>query len=464
MRILSSELNNKIGEKVELAGWIASRRDHGKLIFIDIRDREGITQVVFLPNNVSAHEEAEKLRPEWVIRIKGDVVARPDKMRNPDIVSGNVEVVAEELTVLTEAETLPFDVMTDGLDIGEDLRMQYRYLDIRRPRMAKNLRNRFKVLNFFRSFLANKGFVEIETPILTKSTPEGARDYLVPSRLQYGSFYALPQAPQQYKQLLMVAGIERYFQVARCFRDEDTRGDRQAEFTQVDMEMSFVQREDVMEIIEELCTTLVETLYPYKKISQKPWPRLNYDDVMEQYGTDRPDLRKDKNDHHELAFAWVINFPLFEKEKKDGHYSPEHNMFTAPLDEDISLLDTAPHTVKSCQYDVVLNGNEIFGGAIRIHDPKLQERIFEMIGFTEEKKQQFSHMLKAFAYGVPPHGGIASGFDRLLMVLENELNIREVIAFPKTGEGRDLMMDAPSSVDTMQLNELHIEIKKEDKK
>ena len=464
MRILSSALNKKVGEKVELAGWVASRRDHGKLIFIDVRDRDGLTQVVFLPHNAEAHAAAERLRPEWVVRITGEVVARPEKMRNPDIVSGDIEVAAEELEVITEAETLPFPVDTDGRDIGEDLRMQYRYLDIRRARMAKNLRNRFKALSFVRNFLGEKGFVEIETPILTKSTPEGARDYLVPARSQQGTFYALPQAPQQYKQLLMVAGMERYFQIARCFRDEDTRGDRQAEFTQIDMEMSFVKREDVMGIVEELCTKLVETLYPEKRIAQKPWPRLEYDEVMKEYGTDRPDLRTDKTDPNELAFAWVINFPLFEKEKANGFYAPEHNMFTSPREEDIPLLDTDPHKVKSYQYDVVLNGNETWGGAIRIHDPKLQAKIFEMIGFSEEKKQQFSHMLRAFTFGVPPHGGIASGFDRLLMVLENEPNIREVMAFPKTGEGRDLMMDAPSSVEKAQLDELHLEIKKENKK
>jgi aspartyl-tRNA synthetase len=320
------------------------------------------------------------------------------------------------------------------------------------------------MLNFVRSFLSDRGFVEIETPILTKSTPEGARDYLVPARLQPGTFYALPQAPQQYKQLLMVAGMERYFQIARCFRDEDTRGDRQAEFTQIDMEMSFVKREDVMALVEELCTSLVETLYPHKKIAQKPWPRLDYDAVMKEYGTDRPDLRVDKNDPDELAFAWVINFPLFEREKKGAYYAPEHNMFTSPREEDIPLLDTDPHAVKSYQYDVVLNGNEVWGGGIRIHDPKLQEKIFSMIGFTEERKQQFAHMLKAFTYGVPPHGGIASGFDRMLMVLENEPNIREVMAFPKTGEGRDLMMDSPATVESAQLKELGIEIKREEKK
>lgn len=464
MRVLSSELNKKIGEKVELAGWIASRRDHGKLIFIDIRDRDGLTQVVFLPNNKEAHLAAEVLRPEWVVRIEGTVAARPEKMRNPDIISGDIEVVAERLTVITEAETLPFPVDSDGYAIGEDLRMQYRYLDIRRARVAKNLRNRFKALSFVRTFLAEKGFVEIETPILTKSTPEGARDYLVPSRSQAGTFYALPQAPQQYKQLLMVAGMERYFQIARCFRDEDTRLDRQAEFTQIDMEMSFVEREDVMAIVEELCTKLVETLYPEKRIAQKPWPRLDYMETMKKYGSDRPDIREDKNDPNELAFAWVIDFPLFEREKKGAYYAPEHNMFTSPRAEDMPLLDTDPLSVRSNQYDVVLNGNEVWGGAIRIHDPKLQEKIFEMIGFDAEKKKQFSHMLRAFAYGVPPHGGIASGFDRLLMVLENEPNIREVMAFPKTGEGRDLMMDAPSTVDKIQLDELHIDIKKENKK
>jgi len=327
--------------------------------------------------------------------------------------------------------------------------------------MQKNIRNRNKVTKFIRDFLAEKSFTEVETPILTKSTPEGARDYVVPSRLHHGKFYALPQSPQQYKQLLMVAGFERYFQIARCFRDEDTRGDRQPEFTQLDIEMSFILQEDILNLTEELFTRLVKELYPDKKITSVPWPRLDYKDVMDKYGTDAPDLRKDKKNQDELAFAWILNFPLFEEEKKGDYYAPSHHMFTMPKEEDLDKLDSDPSSVKSYQHDLVLNGYEVGGGSIRIHNPKIQTKIFDLIGFSEEQKKYFEHMLGAFKYGVPPHGGIAPGLDRVLMLLEGEPNIREVIAFPKTGDGRDLMMDAPSEIDEAQLNELGINIKKE---
>ncbi|MEK7575712.1 MAG: amino acid--tRNA ligase-related protein, partial [Patescibacteria group bacterium] len=336
-------------------------------------------------------------------------------------------------------------------------RLKYRYLDLRRERLQKNLRMRHKIIKFIRDYLSEKGFVEIDTPILTKSTPEGARDFVVPSRLHPGKFYALPQSPQQYKQLLMVAGFEKYFQIAKCLRDEDTRGDRQPEFTQLDLEMSFIEQKDVLDLMENMYTDLVEKLYPEKKIIQKPWPRIDYNEAIKKYGTDRPDLRKNKNDPNELAFVWLVNFPLFEKEKgENDHFTPSHHMFTSPK----GVIELEPQLTKSFQHDMVLNGYEIAGGSIRIHNPHIQTKIFDLIGFSKEEKEYFKHMLEAFEYGVPPHGGIASGLDRLAMILQGEQSIRDVMAFPKTGDGRDLMMDAPADLDQKQLKELGLEIKK----
>lgn len=452
------DLNREIGEKVNIAGWVDARRDHGKLIFVDLRDSTGKVQMVALPKHENAHKMADTLRTEWVIEVLGKVNERPENMKK-DVENGDIEIEILEIKVLSQAETVPFDVTTDGREIGEEHRMRYRYLDLRRPRMQKNVRNRHKVNQFIRNYLTEQDFVEIETPILTKSSPEGARDFIVPSRFENGKFYALPQSPQQYKQLLMVAGMEKYFQIARCMRDEDTRGDRQAEFTQLDIEMSFVEQEDVLNLLEDMYTKMVEEIYPEKKISEKPWPRLEYDEVMKKYKTDRPDLRKDKNDPNEVAFAWILNFPLFEEEKsKKGHFAPSHHMFTAPKEEDIDKLNNTPEKVKSYQHDVVLNGFEVAGGSIRIHDPKTQNKVFDLIGFSEKDKEYFNHMLTAFKYGVPPHGGVASGLDRLLAVLEGEPSIREVIAFPKTGEGRDLMIGAPSEVEEEQLKEAGIEV------
>ena len=457
-RTYIKNLKNKIGEEIQIAGWVNVRRDHGKLIFVDLRDMTGMVQMVVLPNHQEAYQVADKIRSEWVLEVKGKINKRPDNMINKDEENGDIEVEVLGIKVLGEAETPPFDVTTDGHEIGEEHRMKYRYLDLRRQRMRKNIRNRHQVNQFIRNYLTEQNFVEIETPILTKSSPEGARDFIVPSRSEHGKFYALPQSPQQYKQLLMVAGIEKYFQIARCMRDEDTRGDRQAEFTQLDIEMSFIKQEDILKLLEDLYTKLIENLYPDKIITQKPWSRLEYKDVMEKYGTDKPDLRKDKNNPNELAFAWILNFPLFEEEKKDGHYAPSHHMFTMPKEEDIDKLDSNPAKIKSYQHDIVLNGFEIAGGSIRIHNPALQTKIFDLIGFSDEEKEYFKHMLTAFTYGAPPHGGIACGLDRLLAILENEPSIREVIAFPKTGEGRDLMMNSPAEVSDEQLKELNIQI------
>ncbi|MDD4290524.1 MAG: aspartate--tRNA ligase, partial [Patescibacteria group bacterium] len=334
-------------------------------------------------------------------------------------------------------------------------------------RMIKNIQFRHKVIHFFRNFLTDSGFTEVQTPILTKSTPEGARDYVVPSRLHKGKFFALPQAPQQYKQLLMVAGLERYFQVAPCFRDEDARADRSpGEFYQLDMEMSFMNQSEILDLVERMVTEMVKNIFPEKYFTFTPWPRLNYKDVMEKYKTDKPDLRKDKNDKNELAFAWVINFPLFVEQSEEGFFhgsgkskwAPSHNMFTAPQESDIELLDKEPGKAKSYQHDMVLNGFEVGGGAVRIHDVKLQEKIWDLIGFTKEQKEQFKHYFEAFKYGVPPHGGIAPGIDRLLMVLLNEKNLKEVTAFPLTSDGRDPMMESPAEITKEQLDELNLKI------
>jgi len=465
-RFLVKNTAKHIGEKVRVCGWVNTRRAHGKILFIDLRDISGILQVVFVPSNKEVYDLAQTLRPEWVVEIVGQIVKRPENMVNPKIETGQVELSVESLKVLSESETLPFSIEGDGYDINEEVRMRYRYLDLRRERMKNNLIVRHKAVKFIRDFFDKEGFVEIETPILTKSTPEGARDYIVPSRQEPGKFYALPQAPQQYKQLLMVAGLEKYFQMAKCLRDEDPRGDRQPEFTQLDLEMSFVSQEDVMELIERLLILIVKNLFPNKKIQEVPFPRMDYRDATAKYKTDRPDLRKDKSDKDLLAFCWVINFPFFEK-TDEGGWTFTHNPFSAPKPEFMQDLINKENieNIITNQYDIVLNGFEIGGGSIRNHRPEVLEKVFEIMGYKKEIIQEkFGHMMDAFKYGAPPHGGIAWGLDRILTLLLGEPNIREVIAFPKTGDGRDLMMQAPSEVDKKQLKELHISITKEIKK
>lgn len=460
-RSLASDLSKKIGKTVKLEGWVNARRDHGKIIFIDLRDRGGLTQVVFTPDKKAVYKIGDSLRPEYVILVEGVVNKRPKGMENPKLASGTIEVLAEKLEILNKSKTPPFEI-SEEQKVDEAIRLKYRYLDLRHERIKNNLILRNKVIIFIRNYLCQRGFIEIETPLLTKSTPEGSRDYLVPSRLQEGKFYALPQSPQQYKQLLMVAGIERYFQIARCLRDEDQRGDRQAEHTQLDMEMSFVSQDDILKLYEDLLVELIKKMCPKKKIAKIPFPRLKYDDVIKKYKTDKPDLRKNKKDPDELAFAWIIDWPMFGWNKDEKRWDPHHHIFTSPKKEDIKLLDSDPSKVRSWQHDLVLNGNEIGGGSIRITDPRVQIKVMELVGLTDEEiKKRFGHMLTAFEYGVPPHGGIAPGIDRFLMVLCNEPNIREVIAFPKTGDGRDLMMNAPSDVDEKQLKELHIKIRKD---
>lgn len=458
-RTLAKETVGKVGEKIKLQGWVSSIRDHGKITFVDLRDRSGIVQCVGggLP----------KVTSESVVEIVGEVKARPEKLINSKIETGKVEVQIESLEVITKAEELPIPVSGDGYDIEEDIRNKYRYLDLRRPRMNRNIKVRSKIAQFMRNWLLARDFVEIETPILTKTTPEGARDFLVPSRLQQGKFYALPQSPQQYKQLLMVAGFERYFQLARVFRDEDPRKDRAyGEFTQLDIEMSYVSQEDILDLTEKLFTELVKEVFPEKRMSQSPWPRIPHKEAMEKYKTDKPDLRKDKDDPDELAFTWTIDFPLFTQQSKEDFYygsgsskfAPSHHMFTSPHPDDVSLLDKDPSKVRGLQHDLVLNGYEVGGGSVRIHDPKIQKKIFDLIGFSESQKKEFEHMLTAFKYGVPPHGGIAPGVDRFAFVALGEPSIREVMAFPASASGQTAVMDAPSEATEEQLKELGLKI------
>lgn len=469
-RTYIKELKESIGEEVKINGFVSVRRDHGKLIFLDVRDMTGTVQVVVLPNHIEAKETAEKLRSEWVVEITAKVNKRPDNMVKKDELNGELELEALEIKILNSAETPAFDVLSDGREIGEEGRLTYRYLDLRRPRMQKNLRNRHKVIKLVRDFLDKNGFVEIETPMFTKSTPEGSRDFVVPSRIYQGKFYALPQSPQQYKQLLMTAGMEKYFQIARCMRDEDTRGDRQPEFTQMDLEMSFVKKEDVMDLNEALLIKIVQEIYPEKEIQQIPFPRITYKEAMEKYGSDKPDIRKDKDNPNLLAFVWVTDFPFFEKDEK-AEKNPDgsdkitftHNPFSRPIDEHMDWLLNSENVldIMTTQYDIALNGSEIGGGSIRNHEPEALRKVFDILGHKKEDvESNFGHMLKAFSFGTPPHGGIAWGLDRLMMILENEENIREVIAFAKTGEGRDLMMDSPSEIEVKQLDELGLEIKK----
>lgn len=455
-RILNNQTINKIGEKVKVSGWVNSIRSHGKIVFIDLRDMTGILQMV------CKNDIARDIRPEWVIEVEGKISKRPDKMVNSDIETGKVELSIDNIKVLSEAKTIPFPIDGDGYDISEEKRMKYRYIDLRRERLKRNMIERQKAFRFMRDYLQDKGFVEIETPMLTKSTPEGARDFIVPSRIQTGKFYALPQSPQQYKQLLQIAGVEKYFQVARCLRDEDPREDRQPEHTQLDIEMSFIDEEDVMNLVEDMFIKFIKKVFPNKRIQEIPFPHVTYQEAMKKYKTDRPDLRKDKKDPNLLAFCWVVDFPFFKKDDKNK-WTFTHNPFSAPKPEFMNDLLKKKNIkdIITTQYDIVLNGSEIGGGSIRNHLSEALEVVFEIIGYNKkEVENNFGHMLRAFQYGVPPHGGIASGFDRFLAILLGEDSIREVIAFPKTGDGRDLMMEAPSEVSKDQLKELKISVKK----
>ena len=468
-RVYIKDLKENIGKEINIAGWVDVRRDQGKMVFFDMRDLSGKVQCVTLPTHVEAIDVAKDIRPEWVIEVRGIVNKRPDKNIKQDVLNGDIELEVTGIKILNKAETPAFDVSSEGYEIGEDIRLEYRYLDLRRPRLQKNIRNRHKIAKIVRDYLDKKNFIEVETPILTKSTPEGARDYIVPSRLWQGKFYALPQSPQQYKQLLMASGFEKYFQIARCMRDEDTRGDRQPEFTQFDMEMSFINQEDVMALNEALLIHLVKTLYPEKKIQEIPFPRISYKEAMEKYGSDRPDFRNNKEDKNILAFGWVVDFPFFERTDKsdnpqaEGEWTFTHNPFSKPQDKYMKDLMSKKNIgeILATQYDIILNGFEIGGGSMRNHEREALKKVLEIMGYENDRiENNFGHMLKALASGCPPHGGIAWGFDRLIMLLENEPNIREVITFPKTGEGKDLMMNSPSEVSEKQLKELGIVHKK----
>jgi len=577
-----------VGQQVRLAGWINRRRDHGGLIFLDIRDRYGLTQVICDPERSSeAHRIASELRSEYVVQVQGTVVNRLPGTENPHLSTGDIEIAAEQILLLNPARTTPFPI-SDAISVDESLRLKYRYLDLRRPKMRDNIVLRHRITKFMRDFFDERGFLEIETPMLVKSTPEGARDYLVPSRLYAGEFYALPQSPQQLKQLLMVAGLDRYFQIARCFRDEDQRSDRQPEFTQLDVEMAFVSEEDVMTLIEEMLIQLIEKLTS-KRIKQCPFPRLSYREVMDRYGTDHPDLRFDlplveisdlasagsfgvfKNalaangivkgirvpgaggysrkeieeltefartqgaqglvslsigatgeiksplvkfmstgevqaivarlrgqpgdlllfvadsarvcndvlfrlrvklaerlkliDPDEMALCWIVDFPLLHYDEEQQRYDAEHNPFSGMDEAHVERLDSDPLNIRAKQYDIICNGYEIGGGSVRINVAEIQRKVFSLMNLSDEQiHEQFGHMLEAFEYGAPPHGGIALGLDRLVMLCADEESIREVIAFPKTQSALDLLMNAPSPVDEQQLRDLHLQIRPREKK
>ena len=576
------------GQTVTLAGWVHRRRDHGGLTFIDLRDRSGLIQVVFNPEtNAEAHAQAQDLRGEWVVQIAGAVGPRPEGTENPKLATGEIEVSAASLTVLNQAKTPPFNINEDAA-VDESLRLQYRYLDLRKERMQANLGLRRKVVKYIRDYLDERDFWEIETPVLVKSTPEGARDYLVPSRLSPGEFYALPQSPQQLKQLLMVAGLERYYQIARCFRDEDQRADRQPEFTQLDLEMSFVEEADILDLVEGLFAGLVAETAPHLKVVT-PFPRLSFADVMARFGTEKPDVRfgmeladltdvareTDLNvfkavadaggvvkgfaapgcgdysrrqidelidfvkirgarglvpiglgappaqltaadvkspvakfltveqvrtiaertgaekdglvlivaadeavantalsqlrvemghrlgmiDEDAMGFAFVVGFPLMEWNEDEGRWDALHHPFTAPHPDDVDLLSVEPGKVRARAYDCVAQGVELLSGSIRIHDRTLQERMFAALGYApDDIEERFGHMLRAFEYGTPPHGGMAAGIDRIVMLLAGAETIREVIPFPKTQNAADLLLNAPSAVDEAQLRDLHLRV------
>lgn len=449
------------GQKVKVEGWIDTIREHGKLIFLEVRDITGTVQTLTTAKDETNFEIAKSLSKESCIKLEGEVKPRPEGTQNKDSPAGTVEIKISELEIYTKCPPLPFDI--DNEELNEDIRLKYRYLDLRRPEMQKNLLLRSKIIRIIRDTLYEEGFNEFETPIMGKSTPEGARDYIVPSRTQPGKFFALPQSPQLFKQLLMVAGFEKYFQIARCFRDEDLRSDRQPEFTQLDMEMSFITQEDIIKLTEKMLKRIWKEILDIE--IQTPFQRISYDEAMEKYGIDRPDLRKDKTDSKEFAFCWVVDFPAFDKSEGKDKIIATHHPFTHP---EMESFNKDPINAKSIAYDIVLNGTEIGGGSIRIHEADIQSKVFEVLGIgEEEQKEKFGFLLDALKFGAPPHGGIAWGLDRLVQIILGADSIRETIAFPKNKEARDLMLDAPSTISKQQLKDVHIALdlpKKKEKK
>lgn len=466
-RIYIKDLSNQIGQEVMIQGWVNACRNQGKMIFLDFRDVSGLVQGVILPGS-EALSLGQTLKEEFVVEARGKINLRPEKDRKPEILNGEVELEVLAIKILNETEVLPFPINANTMAVNEALRLKYRYLDLRSDRLQKNVKNRFKVQSFVRDYLSRENFLEIETPLMSAPTPEGSRSFAVPSRLWPENFFSLPQSPQQYKQLLMVAGFEKYFQIARCFRDEDARGDRQPEFTQVDIEMSFTSEEEVMALNEKMLIELITRLYPEKKIQQVPFPRMSYREVMEKYGSDKPDLRTKASDPNQLAFLWVLDFPMFEKAEADNVddlnlWTYTHNPFSSPQAgyyEQFKKKENIAGII-STQYDLVLNGFELGGGSLRNHRADDLQTTFEIMGYTRDRiENDFGHMLQALKFGAPPHGGIAWGLDRLLMILEDEPSIREVIAFSKTSDGKDLTMDAPNQISQRQLKELKIKFEK----
>jgi len=467
-RIHTEDLHDHVGEKVTLAGWVHNTRDHGKVTFVDLRDTTGIVQLVSKAEDNDAHETVDGFRREWVVKITGKVSERPDSMVNEEKELGDLEVTITNLEVLNESKTPPFDITEDTTDINEQTRLEYRYLDLRNQRMHENIKLRSEFVQRCRNFLFEKKFTEIETPLLTKSTPEGSRDFVVPSRRHPGEFYALPQSPQQYKQLLMSGGFERYFQIARAVRDEDLRADRGFEHTQIDIEMSFVDQADVMNLVEEMIIHTVEKMG--YQIKEKPFPRITYQEAMEEHGADKFDLRtEEEKQNNVLAYAWVIDFPFFEPAnegsasggKEDGEWTFSHNPFSMPKEEHIEDLLAGENIgeILTTQYDLVCNGHESGGGSIRAHKREILEATYKMMGYTQKEiEDTVGHMLEAFDYGTPPHGGIALGVERNIMNLTGEKYLREAQAFPMTRRGKTAVMDAPSELSDEQLRELGLEI------
>jgi len=462
-RTYIKDLKDCVGKEIVIKGWVNVRRDQGKMVFMDMRDVSGIVQCVVLPNN-PAIETAKETRTEWVLAISGIVNKRPDKNIKAGVLNGDIEIEIKNIEVLNKAETPPFDLTEDGLNINEEVRMKYRHLDLRRERLQKNIRLRSKLVDLARQFLFKNGFTEIETPYLSKTTPEGSRDFVVPSRMYPGKFFALPQSPQQYKQLLMVAGFERYFQMARCFRDEDLRADRGFEHTQIDIETSFLSQEEFMKLDEAMITSIIEGLG--YSVKEKPFPIFTYKEAMEKFGADKFDLRTEEDKKNGiLALAWVKDFPFFEKDS-EKNWTFTHNPFSHAKPEHVEWLLKGENIDKilTSQYDMVCNGLEIGGGSIRAHKPEMLKAVFRIMGYSDEQiEADFGHMLQALASGAPPHGGIAHGVERLLMVLTQEQYLREVQAFPQTSSGRTSIMDAPSDLTQKQLRELGLEIKKKAK-